>query len=297
MVNPKTERSSWQLNDSDQNLINLAIQEDLSVMLFDATTHFLFPKSRMQTAKAHIISKHPTPIILAGLPLLPALFAHMSGEYEIQTEKNDGDCIETGATILTFSGPAFGLLMLERTILNFLQHLSAIATMTHVFQSKIAHTDTKILDTRKTIPGFRHLAKYAVQCGGGVNHRLGLYDAIMIKDTHVDLLGGMDAALSCLPNDILQEMPVIAEVRNEEELTIVLEKGVHKVSRILLDNMDEKALRHAVYITKKRIPLEASGNMRLENIVTVAETGVDFISVGKITHSAGSVDLSMRSEL
>jgi nicotinate-nucleotide pyrophosphorylase (carboxylating) len=218
------------------------------------------------------------------------------GHCTLQSDYRDGQVIHPGATLLTLKGSAQTILMTERIVLNFLQRLCAIATLTSQYVEKIKHTSTRILDTRKTAPGFRHLEKYAVTCGGGVNHRMGLYDAMMIKDTHIDLLGGMSAALSKLPDTILQQCPVIVEVRTMEELEIVLESGLHKVTRVLLDNMSPALMSECAMLCRGRIATEASGNMNLDTIATVAECGVDFISVGKLTHSAGSVDLSMKCE-
>ncbi len=286
--------ASWVLNVVDLQLIDLAFIEDLSLPYCDQTTALLFPTAEKK-ARAVIISKQSQPIVLCGLPVIDAILKKM-GHCSLHTDYQDGQIIPPGGTLLTLTGPAQNLLMVERIMLNFLQRLCAIATMTAQYVEKIKHTSTQILDTRKTTPGFRHLEKYAVQCGGGVNHRMGLYDAIMIKDTHVDVLGGMSMALSKLPETILQKCPVIVEVRTLDELMIVLEQGLHKVSRVLLDNMSPLLMSQCVEQCLGRMPTEASGNMNLETITRAAECGVDFISVGKLTHSAASVDLSMKCE-
>lgn len=285
---------SWELNAIDLQLIDLAFIEDLGVPYSDITTALLFPTLK-ENSRATIISKQPQPIMICGLPIIKAVLQKL-GDCKVQSDFSDGQILQPGATLLTLMGPAHILLMAERIILNFLQRLCAIATLTAHYVKKINHTAAKILDTRKTLPGFRHLEKYAVQCGGGVNHRMGLYDAIMIKDTHIDLLGGMAMALGGLPDDILQKFPVIVEVRTVAELTIVLQNGLHKVTRVLLDNMSSTLMSECVALCKGRVTTEASGNMNLETIATVAECGVDFISVGKLTHSAGNVDLSMKCE-
>jgi nicotinate-nucleotide pyrophosphorylase (carboxylating) len=259
------------------------------------TTTVLFPQIK-NNSKAKIISKHPYPIVICGLPIVKAVLKKIDENCEIQSDFADGNLLQPGETLLIATGPASALLMAERVVLNFLQRLCAIATLTAQFVKAISHTSTKILDTRKTTPGFRHLEKYAVHCGGGVNHRMGLYDAIMVKDTHIDLLGGMAVALKVLPETITQHFPVIVEVRTIDELMIVLEQGQHKVTRVLLDNMTPALMAECVSMCKGKITTEASGNMTLENVTAAAESGVDYISVGKITHSAGSVDLSMKGE-
>lgn len=286
--------SSWELNAVDLQLIDLAFIEDLSLPYCDQTTAWLFPHSS-ENSRAILISKHSQPIVLCGLPLVQAILQKL-GHCTLQSNYGDGQVIQPGAPLLTLTGSAQTILMTERIVLNFLQRLCAIATVTAQYVEKIKHTRTRILDTRKTAPGFRHLEKYAVTCGGGGNHRMGLYDAMMIKDTHIDLLGGMAAALSQLPETILQQCPVIVEVRTMDELTIVLESGLHKVTRVLLDNMSLALMSECVTLCRGHIATEASGNMNLDTIAMVAECGVDFISVGKLTHSAGSVDLSMKCE-
>jgi len=277
----------------DLQLIDLAFAEDLGIPYQDVTTATLFPE-KMGMASAHIISKNVEPIVICGLPLVALVLKKLDPLLHLQSDYDDGQHLMHGEKLLSISGPAQSLLMAERIILNFLQRLSAIATLTSQFVQVIQHTHTKILDTRKTLPGFRHLEKYAVQCGGGVNHRMGLYDALMIKDTHVDLSHGMEKALQQLPDDITQTFPVIVEVRTIAELSIVLSQAKHKVSRVLLDNMHTEMLCDCVKMCKGILPTEASGNINLDNLLEVAECGVDFISVGKITHSATMVDLSMK---
>lgn len=291
----KTTPFHWELNNLDIQLIHLAFQEDLGVPYHDITTEILFSNTRSKS-KANIISKNHEPIILCGLPITKHILATFDAFYKLNSDYQDGDIVLPGQTLLTLSGPSSQLLMMERTLLNFLQHLCAIATLTAKFVEQVKHTTTKILDTRKTLPGFRHLDKYAVQCGGGGNHRMGLYDAIMIKDTHIDSLGGMEFALDALPINIVEKYPVIVEVRTLDELAVVLEKGLYKITRILLDNMSPDLITKCVALCNGLVPTEASGNVGLDNIAAVAECGVDFISVGKLTHSAGNANLSMICE-
>lgn len=285
----------WQLNEFDKQLINIAFAEDFGMPYLDITTQVLFPETQTHT-KASIISKHSASLVLCGMPVVQAILEKLNDKCHIHSQFREGDPVPPGAQLMQITGPASSLLMAERTILNFLQRLCAIATMTRLYVDAVRHTQVKILDTRKTLPGFRHLEKYAVQCGGGMNHRMGLYDAIMIKDTHVDALGGMQKAMAALPQNITQQYPVIIEVRTMQELQMVLENHNGKVTHVLLDNMTPALMRECVLICKNVMPLEASGNISLNNVAEVAETGVDFISIGKITHSAGSVDLSMKCE-
>jgi nicotinate-nucleotide pyrophosphorylase (carboxylating) len=291
-----TSSKPWELNNLDQQLIDLAFSEDLRIPYCDITTQLLFSEITGNFV-AKIISKNPEPITICGLPVAKAVLAKLDNNCTIQSAYNDGQTLPQGATLLTITGAATTLLMVERILLNFLQRLCAIATLTTKFVNIIKHTTTQILDTRKTLPGFRHLEKYAVHCGGGVNHRMGLYDAVMIKDTHIDLLGGVAAALAHLPDTIKQQFPVIIEVRTLDELSVVLDKGLLKINRVLLDNMSPVLVAKCVAKCKGVITTEASGNINLDNILSIAQCGVDFVSVGKLTHSAGNVDLSMKCEI
>jgi nicotinate-nucleotide pyrophosphorylase (carboxylating) len=286
--------NNWQLNNIDQTLIELALTEDLGKPFCDLTTQILFTDSN-KISRARIISKHPEPIVLCGLPVVKAILEKFTNHYQLRTTHQDSDVIHPKETILILEAPTDCLLMAERTILNFLQRLCAVATLTRKFVDIVKHTSLKILDTRKTTPGFRHLEKYAVQCGGGVNHRMGLYDAMMIKDTHIDALGGMEKALEKINNK--NNYPIIAEVRTLEELKVVIKYASHKVTRVLLDNMSPELMKQCVALCHNIFPTEASGNISLDNIKIIAETGVNFASIGKLTHSAGSVDLSMKTEL
>ena len=285
------------LNDIDRQLLKIALEEDLSKSYIDLTSTFLFSDNQIDVAKAYIISKHPAQIIVCGVDLIHECLSMLNSNAKIIIHAVDGTVINPGEKIATIEAKPCEILMIERVILNFLQRLSAIATTTGLFVDKIKNTALKILDTRKTTPGLRHLEKYAVSCGGGVNHRFGLYDALMIKDTHIDALGGVSLALQKLPDNILEKHPVILEVRNFEELKTALERGQNKITRVLLDNMSLEELKTCVNFCKGRIATEASGNIDLNNIQAIAATGVDFASIGKITHSAGVVDLSMQCEL
>lgn len=284
---------SLELNTIDHTLFSLALEEDLGNSLIDLTTDTLFDEN-LPNQQVRIVSKHPTPITVAGLAIFDFLLKQFKTPFTLQQNIHDGQQANAGETICIIQSQANVLLKAERTLLNFLRHLSAIATLTQKFTQQISDTHTKILDTRKTTPGMRHLEKYAVQCGGGCNHRMGLYDAIMIKDTHVDLLGSMEKALAKLPQGTAKKHPVIVEVRSIDELKHVIAHGQGKVDRVLLDNMSNQQLKQCVKLCQNIFATEASGNINLNTIRGIAESGVDFASVGMITHSAGNVDLSMR---
>lgn len=285
---------SWTFNKIDHTLFSITVEEDLGHNLIDITTDTLFDEN-LPKQKVSILSKQPHAITIAGLNVIDAILKQFKMPYSVNLLVEDGAQVQQGEFICHIEAQANLLLKAERTILNFLRHLSAIATITRKFCDKISHTQTKILDTRKTTPGMRHLEKYAIVCGGGCNHRMGLFDAMMIKDTHVDLIGGMQLALEKLPAAENKQHPVIVEVRSLDELNIVLQYGINKVDRVLLDNMNNNLLKACVDASQGKFSTEASGNINLQTIRGIAETGIDFASIGMITHSAGSVDLSMRS--
>ncbi len=289
--------TAYCLNSNDEQLLQLALVEDLGIAYEDITSDLLFSDSGNKNYQAKIISKHPAPIIFSGAAIVKPLLNKLSHDHECHFHIQDGEWCAPSDTLLSIIAPARVMLKAERTLLNFLQRLSGIATVTRQYVDAVRHTSAKILDTRKTTPGLRRLEKYAVQCGGGVNHRMGLYDALMIKDTHTDFLGGIEHSLSQLPDDITQHYPVIVEVRNRNELNIVLKNGLHKTTRVLLDNMNLTELAACVALCESRIATEASGNINLDNVSEVAACGVDFISIGRLTHSIFSADLSMQCDL
>ena len=286
----------------ETDLIRLAFQEDFGPLFSDPTTMLLCSDSSSYM-RAHIVSKEVKPIIFCGQKVIDQLIAQLAlmltnRQYPLSviSHVHDGESVSQGTTCATLHGSALFILMLERTLLNFLQRLCAIATRTQQFVKRISHTKAIILDTRKTSPGFRSFEKYAVRSGGGANHRMGLYDALMIKDTHTDQLGGMASVISRLPLLTPNALPVIVEVRSNEELDIVLKEGQGKVTRVLFDNLSISQLKEGVSRCYGVFQTEASGNVDLNRVASIAETGVDFISVGQLTHSAGSVDLSMWCE-
>ncbi len=230
---------------------------------------------------------------LAGAPLAQYVFHALDPELEIQTMLEDGQDFRTGDTILEVRGCGRPILAAERTALNFLGHLSGIATLTREFARRVAGTGARIVDTRKTLPGLRALEKYAVRCGGGWNHRFALDDGILIKDNHIALAGGVAEAIRRARLRAGHMVRMEVEVDTLEQLEEALESGVDAV---LLDNMDLETLRRAVEIVGGRATTEASGGITLENVRSIAQTGVDLISVGALTHSAPAVDLSLEVE-
>jgi nicotinate-nucleotide pyrophosphorylase (carboxylating) len=217
------------------------------------------------------------------------VFQTVDSGIAVEELAQDGEPLASGEVVAHLRGPLAGILTAERVALNFLTRLSGIATLTSRFVNAVAPYPAVILDTRKTIPGWRKLEKYAVRCGGGRNHRLGLYDQVLVKDNHIAACGSISKAVERVRAAALG-VPIEVEVRTLAELEEALALGV---DRILLDNMDLPTLREAVRLAGGRVPLEASGGITLENVVQVAACGVDFISVGALTHSAPALDLSL----
>ena len=231
--------------------------------------------------------------ILAGTPLLNLLFQTIDPSVEVEILTGDGQQVQPGVLIATLKGKMRSILSGERTALNFIQRLSGIATLTHQFVHQIRYTNTKILDTRKTTPGMRLLEKYAVLQGGGFNHRMGLYDMILIKDNHIDMNGGIGPAVRrCLDylNSHQLQVPIEVETRTLDEVRLALE---FPIQRIMLDNMSIKMIRQAILMIDGQVETEASGNIGLDTVVRIAEAGVDFISIGSLTHSVQALDMSL----
>ncbi len=239
-------------------------------------------------AEATVISREAA--ILCGTRWFDETFAQIDTQVTVTWAAADGDAVEVDQTLCRLTGPARALLTGERTALNFLQTLSGTATVTRRYADRIDGTGAQVLDTRKTIPGLRQAQKYAVVCGGGKNHRMGLYDAILIKENHIMAAGSILQAVA-KARSIDPAAPVEVEVENQAELAEALEAGADIV---LLDNFDHAALRTAVASSRGRAKLEASGNVDLETIRDIAETGVDYISSGALTKHLRAIDLSMR---
>ena len=228
--------------------------------------------------------------ILCGTTLALEAFQQIDPSCHVEWAAQDGDSIAADSLVCTLSGPARALLTGERTALNFLQLLSGTATTAGQYAARVAHTKVKLLDTRKTVPGLRRAQKYAVTCGGCYNHRIGLFDAFLIKENHISAAGGIAEAVAAARN-VAPDKPVEIEVETEAELEQALTAGA---DRIMLDNFTLAALRDAVSLTAGRAELEASGNVTDETLVAIAETGVDFISIGALTKHVRALDLSMR---
>ena len=271
-------------------LIQLAILEDIGDG--DHTSLACIPPTAI--GKAQLLVKQNG--ILAGVQVAEQIVKAVSSELEIQTFIQDGASINRGDIALTIAGPELKILQAERLVLNFMQRMSGIATQTNRLMQMVNHTQVKLLDTRKTTPGFRWFEKEAVRIGGGQNHRFGLYDMVMIKDNHVDFAGGIQPALekvfAYLENN-KKTIPIEIEVRNFQELETVLSIG--KVQRIMLDNFQPSDLRKAVELIDNNYETEASGGINESNLVDYAQTGVQFISIGALTHQVKSLDLSLKA--
>ena len=228
--------------------------------------------------------------ILCGTAFALEAFQQIDPSCHVEWAAQDGDAIAADSLVCTLSGPARALLTGERTALNFLQLLSGTASTAGKYAARVAHTGVKLLDTRKTVPGLRLAQKYAVTCGGCYNHRIGLFDAFLIKENHISAAGGISEAVAAARN-VAPDKPVEVEVENEAELEQALTAGA---DRIMLDNFTLEALRDAVARTAGKAELEASGNVTDETLVAIAETGVDFISIGALTKHVKALDLSLR---
>ena len=267
-----------------QRAVRLALDEDIGTG--DLTAQ-LVPAE--QQATAQVISRETA--ILCGIAWFEACFAEIDPTVRIDWEVAEGANIQPGQRLCTIAGKARSLLTAERCALNFLQTLSGVATATRTYVDAIAGTASAILDTRKTLPGLRLAQKYAVTIGGGQNQRIGLYDGILIKENHIAAAGGIRQALTAA--SWMGQVPTQIEVESLDELQTALDAGA---TLILLDNFTPDLMREAVRLNAGRAQLEASGNISLENVRTVAETGVDRISVGGLTKHVRAVDLSMRFE-
>lgn len=264
------------------DLIKAALKEDMPTG--DLTTESLALTPRMGHAK--LIAKQD--MTLSGSIAFEQTVLALEPNAKLKWHFEEGDQILNQQIICSIQGDLIQILKAERVALNFLMHLSGIATLTRRFVDKVKGTSVSILDTRKTLPGYRELEKRAVVHGGGVNHRLNLSAAILVKDNHIAVMGGIGKAIERIR--VQSEKAIEVEARNLDD---VKECVQHKVDRILLDNMDNQLLRQAVALVPEGIELEASGNMTLERVASVAETGVHFISVGALTHSAPSADVSL----
>ena len=273
-------------------IIEKALEEDIGE---GDITSLTIIKNKIPGMARLMIKDHG---ILAGIPVAERVFYKVDPSLRLKVFKNDGDAVVAGDIVLEVKGDVQSILAAERLVLNFIQRLSGIATFTSQVVSELKGLKTRVLDTRKTTPNLRELEKYAVKTGGGVNHRMGLYDMMLIKDNHVDYAGGIIEVMKILQDYKMANknpnIPVEIEVRNFDELKIVLESGKDLVDRIMLDNFSVKDLAAAVLMIDGRFETEASGGIQLSNIRKYAETGVDFISVGALTHQFKSLDMNLK---
>jgi len=246
----------------------------------------LLPNTQVE---AHIIAREAA--IICGIDYAQYAFLLVDDSIQINWQITDGDQVVENQTLCTLSGLASSIVSAERVALNFLQTLSATATQTQYLVAKIAHTQAQLLDTRKTLPGLRLAQKNAVKCGGGVNHRMGLYDCVMLKENHIAAAGSIKLAVQTAV-DQYPDLPLIVEVENLGQLQQVLE--LDHITRVLCDNFSINDISNAVKLAKGKLPLEASGNIDENNISDVADTGVDYISTGDITKNINAIDLSLR---
>jgi len=265
--------------------VDSALAEDLG-LVGDITSNATIPPDAR--ASAWIAARQPG--VVAGIDLAEYAFHALDPDVEFRVEAGDGDHVTAGTPIAQVTGNARALLGAERVALNFLGRLSGIATLTNAYVTAIAGTSAAIVDTRKTTPGLRALEKFAVRCGGGRNHRVGLFDAILIKDNHIVAAGGLSSAIERARATAGHMVKIEVEVDNLEQLREAL---TYRIDAVLLDNMGPDLLRQAVAMAGGRVLLEASGGVNLDTVRTIAETGVDLISVGALTHSAPVLDLGL----
>jgi nicotinate-nucleotide pyrophosphorylase (carboxylating) len=271
----------------DEALIN-ALKEDVGSG--DVTTSSLIPEASV--SEALLIAKGD--LVLAGLPFAKRVFQLVDDRLEFRALKREGTRVRKGSIVAEIKGKTAGILIAERTALNILQRMSGIATLTSDYVQAVKGSNVKIADTRKTAPGLRYFDKYAVGMGGGQSHRYGLYDGVLIKDNHIAAAGGVGKAVRLARSRAHHLLKIEVEVKNIPEVKEALSAGADV---IMLDNMNIDMMKKAAVLIRRKNPavlIEASGNMNLENIREVAETGVDLISVGALTHSAPAADLSLK---
>lgn len=279
----------------DPNELKAFIQRSLSEDVGDGDHTSLACIPFDAIGKAKLLVKENG--VLAGMEVAKAVFQAVDPSIRMTTLMQDGDKMRYGDIAFRVEGKAISLLTAERLVLNCMQRMSGVATLTRQYVDAIVGTPAKVIDTRKTTPGIRMLEKYAVTVGGGANHRMGLYDMIMIKDNHVDFSGGIPQAIGRARKYLAEKglnLKIEVETRNLDEVQLVLDTG--GIDRIMLDNFSPAMLKKAVELINGKYETEASGGIRLSNIRQYAETGVDFISVGALTHSAVSLDLSLKAE-
>ena len=268
-----------------EKLIELALEEDIGPG--DITTDCLVPSQSI--GSANIVAKEP--LVLSGIDIARQVFVRFDPDITWRNYYHDGEEVDSGNSVVDISGNLRALLIAERVALNFLQRLSGIATLTRSYMNKFGNSGARLVDTRKTTPGWRVLEKYAVRVGGARNHRMGLYDGVLIKDNHIAVCGGIKAAVSRIRKQISHLLKIEVETSTIQEVREALSVGV---DIIMLDNMPISMIHKAVELIDKRASVEISGGVTDSELEELAQAGVDIISVGALTHSARCVDLSMR---
>lgn len=275
-------------NPQVEQIITLALNEDIGTG--DITTLSTIPADK--TALGRFVAKED--MIICGIDLAAHIFGRVDPSIELKANFKDGDAVKKGDVIATVSGNAQNVLTGERTALNFMQRLTGIATRTHASVAEVAGTNAKITDTRKTTPGLRVLEKYAVRVGGGTNHRFNLADGVLIKDNHIAVSGGIKNAVKNARAVIPHTLKIEVEVETKEQLAEALDAGA---DIIMLDNMSNDLMRECVGLVAGRALVEASGNMGEKSLREVAETGVDIISIGALTHTVKAADISLKFQI
>lgn len=282
-------KPSYVTNKALQTFIKAAIQEDINTG--DHSTLATIPKELEQQAKLLVKEN----CILAGVDMALEIFKYVDKDLNVEVFINDGEQAKVGEIAFLVSGKAQSILTAERLVLNCMQRMSGIATLTHEWDQRLVGTKTKLLDTRKTTPNFRICEKWAVAIGGGTNHRYGLYDMIMLKDNHIDYNGSITNAVN-MAKDYIQKnklkLKIEVETRNLKEVSEAIDA---KVDRIMLDNMDVKTMKEAVELIDGKCESEASGGVTRDQLKEIAATGVTYISAGALTHSANNIDLSLKA--
>ncbi|MFA7288466.1 MAG: carboxylating nicotinate-nucleotide diphosphorylase [Melioribacteraceae bacterium] len=268
-----------------KKIIKQALREDIAAG--DITTNAIISKNAKTVGRILVKSDG----IICGLKIAKMVFEELDKSISFKSFCKDGDFLKAGSVAAEVKGSERTLLTGERTALNFMQRLSGIATMAHSYSEKLKGTQTQLLDTRKTVPGLRLLDKYAVKTGGGKNHRIGLFDMVLIKDNHIKAAGSITKAVSLIRKKYDDKFKIEVETKNLDEVREALET---KADIIMLDNMNKEMMKEAVKIINGKASTEASGNITIDNIAVAASTGVDFISVGALTHSVKALDISMK---
>ena len=282
-----------------RHLIEMALNEDLKDPFHqyprgDHSSLAIVPKHSV--SEGYAILKEGG--CLSGLEMARRIFQYVDSDLSFTTDCKEGNWYEAGTVIFHIKGNAQSILLAERTALNYVQRMMGISTLTHQMVNRIKHTKTRLLDTRKTCPNHRYTDKLAVLHGGGYNHRMGLYDMIMLKDNHIDFCGDIQKAIRHANQyraAIKPSIPLLVEARDMEEVNAILKEG--GVDRIMLDNFSVQEVGHAVQEVKGRMPLEATGGITMDNIVNYAETGIDYVSSGIMTHSFKIIDVSLKASL